>query len=199
MRAAGRATRFPDSSRFSFIQKLRPALPGGSIRRISCIMRNAERTSPAPATPGSPGAGCCTRATESTSAPLEPVLYFDGECGLCSRSVPWCLKHERRPLLRFAPLQGVTYAAVDVPGKPAGMQTLVLVDAAGLHMKSEAVLRMLRYVGGPWAAVGWIGRWVPRLVRDAAYQFVAARRYRWFGRAAVCAAPGGAASARFLP
>lgn len=168
-------------------------------------MRNAERTSPTPATPESPGAdgfvstGGCTSAAESASALREPVLYFDGECGLCSRSVRWCLRHERRPMLRFAPLQGATYAAVDVPGKPAGMQTLVLVDAAGLHVKSEAVLRMLRYVGGPWAAAGWIGRLIPRLLRDAAYQFVAARRYRWFGRAAVCATPGKAASARLLP
>ncbi|GMU36843.1 MAG: DUF393 domain-containing protein [Phycisphaerae bacterium] len=168
-------------------------------------MRNAERTSPIPATPESPGAdglvstGGCTRACESASALREPVLYFDGECGLCSRSVRWCLRHERRPMLRFAPLQGATYAAVDLPGKPAGVETLVLVDAAGLHMKSEAVLRMLRYVGGPWTAAERIGRLIPRFVRDAVYQFVAARRYRWFGRAAVCAAPGGAASARFLP
>lgn len=127
------------------------------------------------------------------------MLFFDGECGLCAWSVRWCLKRERRPVLRFAPLQGATYAAVDLPGKPAGVQTLVLVDAAGLHVQSEAVLRMLRHVGGGWATVGWVGRLIPRVVRDAAYRFVAARRYRWFGRAAVCQAPGGTASARLLP
>lgn len=102
-------------------------------------------------------------------------------------------------MLSFAPLQGATYAAVDLPGKPAGVETLVLVDAAGLHMKSEAVLRMLRYVGGPWTAAERIGRLIPRFVRDAVYRFIAARRYRWFGYATECPASGETASARLLP
>ncbi len=37
-----------------------------------------------------------------------PVLFFDGECGLCNRVVRRLLALDRRGTLRFAPLQGPT-------------------------------------------------------------------------------------------
>src|SRR4051812_37486572 len=40
-----------------------------------------------------------------TDAPV-PVLFFDGECGLCNRVVRLLLRLDTRGRLRFAPLQG---------------------------------------------------------------------------------------------
>jgi predicted DCC family thiol-disulfide oxidoreductase YuxK len=125
-------------------------------------------------------------------------LFYDGACGLCARSVAWCLRHDRRGLLRYAPLQGATWAAL--PGARAHdtLDTVVLLDADGLHVRSDAVLRVLRLVGGIWSVAGVLGAWVPRRLRDAAYRFVARRRLGWFGTADACRVPDARDRARFL-
>lgn len=136
-----------------------------------------------------------------SSAPNDdaPILFYDGECGLCARSVQWCLDHDRRGVLRFAPLQGETYARLDRSDRPMDLGTVVLLDGDGLHVRGDAVLRLLKHVGGGWRVLGAIGRVVPRPVRDAAYDFVARRRLVWFGGADRCRLPIAAMRSRFLP
>ena len=129
---------------------------------------------------------------------MTPTLFYDGTCGLCARCVRWTLRHDRRGVLRFAPLQGSTFAALDAAHKPRDVETMVLVDSAGLHLRSDAALSLLRHVGGIWGALAAIGRLVPRFIRDRVYRFVAERRLAWFGTADVCALPAAADRERFL-
>jgi len=131
--------------------------------------------------------------------PEHPIVFYDGNCGLCDRSVQWILSRDRRSRLRFAPLQGPTYAALDRPEKPTDLGTIVFVDARGLHERSEAVLRILGYLGQPWPALGAIGRIVPRPIRDAVYRFIAARRLKWFGGPEACKMPTAKERSQLLP
>ena len=118
-----------------------------------------------------------------------PILFFDGQCGLCDRSVRWCLRHDKRGVLRYAPLQGETYQAMGRPGAQPGLDSLILVDEAGAHVHSEAVLRIARVCGGPWKAMAAVGRVIPRNWRDAMYRAIARRRLKWFGGAEACQLP----------
>ncbi len=127
-----------------------------------------------------------------------PILFYDGECGLCARSVQWCLDHDRRGELRFAPLQGKTYAALNFADKPADLGTVVLLDGRRLFVRSDAVIGILRQVGGAWPVLAFLGRLVPRFLRDAGYRFIARRRHAWFGSAERCRLPSAGESARFL-
>ena len=127
-----------------------------------------------------------------------PILFYDGECGLCARSVQWCLDHDRRGKLRFAPLQGKTYAALQFADKPTDLGTVVLFDGQRLFVRSDAAIGMLRQVGGAWPMLAFIVRLVPRFLRDAGYRFIARRRHAWFGGAERCRLPGAKESARFL-
>lgn len=127
-----------------------------------------------------------------------PILFYDGECGLCARLVQWCLARDRRGSLRFAPLQGETYARLAAAEKPRDVETVVLHDADGMHVRSDAVLRLLRHLGGAWGAIGALARVVPRPVLDAGYRYVARRRIARFGTADRCAAPDPATRDRFL-
>jgi predicted DCC family thiol-disulfide oxidoreductase YuxK len=102
-------------------------------------------------------------------------------------------------LLRFAPLQGRTYASLTAPDKPTGLDTMVLSDDAGLHVRSRAALRMLRHIGGPWRLLGILGSVVPRFIGDAVYDAIARRRLAWFGRADACTLAAPEARSRFLP
>ena len=61
--------------------------------------------------------------------PDAPIVLYDGECGLCHRSVKFILDHEADHELRFAPLQGEVAAELRaiLPTIPANVDTVVLV------------------------------------------------------------------------
>lgn len=116
-----------------------------------------------------------------------PVLFFDGECGLCNRSVRWLMAHDRRRVLRFAPLRGAL-AAEKLPPLPSGFEegSAVLWDEEGVHYRSDATLRALVRLGGLCRLAGVL-LLVPRAIRDRGYRLIARNRMRWFGRVDSCA------------
>ncbi|MCP4012732.1 MAG: DUF393 domain-containing protein [Phycisphaeraceae bacterium] len=139
-----------------------------------------------------------THHTNRPDVPLQTTLFFDGECGLCHRAVAWFLRHDRRETLRFAPLQGDTYAGLDRP-RPTDVSTMVLLDDRGLWTESDAVLAALAALGGGWGLIARLGRVIPRSLRNAVYRYVARHRIGWFGPADACRLPGDGAEDRFLP
>lgn len=127
----------------------------------------------------------------------QPILFFDGLCGLCDRTVNFLLRVDHGHRLLFAPLQGPT-AAARLPRNVTWPDTVVLLDQEGLHVRSEAALRTLRHLGG-WWQLAILLRTVPRPMRDALYDWVAANRLRWFGRRDTCRVPTPAERGRLLP
>ena len=139
-----------------------------------------------------------TDANQPIPGEPSPVLFYDGECGLCHRCVDWFLRHDGRARLRFALLQGETYANLD-RDRPEDLSTMVLVDDRGVWIESDAVRSALRAVGGGWGVIAATSRILPKFLRDAAYRFVAKRRLGWFGPADACRIPGDGDESRFLP
>ncbi len=127
-----------------------------------------------------------------------PILFFDGSCALCARTVQWALRHDKRAVLRFAPLNGATHRQLGCPGADEGGSTLILVNNGQVFMRSAGALRFLWSLGGGWNLLGRVLWLIPRPLRDVGYRFIAARRYRWFGRVDACATPTKALSQRIL-
>jgi predicted DCC family thiol-disulfide oxidoreductase YuxK len=130
---------------------------------------------------------------------MTPIVLYDGTCGLCHRLVRWIMRHEREPVLQFAPLQGETAAALRArfPNIPGNIDTVVLVDDDRAYLRSKAILRSTRYLHAPWRWA-YALRWLPAPLLDLGYRVVAAVRYRLFGRADACEVPAPAQRARFL-
>lgn len=126
---------------------------------------------------------------------MEPVVLFDGVCNLCHASVRWILRRDARRVFRFASLQSP--AARRLLQGAAVPDSVVLVDAEGIHTRSEAVLRIARELGWPWRLAA-AARVMPRAWRDAVYAGIARNRYRWFGRKEACPLPGPDTDGRFL-
>ncbi len=136
--------------------------------------------------------------------PFPFVVLYDGICGLCNRTVQFLLKRDRRGRFRYAALQNafarglLARHGVDA----ADLNTVYLVlDAAGpnerLLPKARAVLRMLRELGGFWRVVSWLGV-LPSGLLNGGYDFIARRRYRWWGKYESCPLPSKAQRERFL-
>jgi predicted DCC family thiol-disulfide oxidoreductase YuxK len=116
---------------------------------------------------------------------LPEILFYDGHCGLCHRAVKFVLKHDRTgEAFRFAPLQGESFGAlVPAAEREALPDSIVVRTTEGaLLVRSAAFLHILRRLGWGWRVLAAILAVVPRVLRDAAYDFVARVRYRIFGR-----------------
>ena|SRR5579863_7301027 len=136
-------------------------------------------------------------------AQASETIYYDGHCGLCHRWVRFVVgaDHDGR-LFRFAPLHGETFQAKVPESVRAGLPDSVAVQSAGgaLLVRSDAVVHVLRRLGGGLAACGSTIRLVPRPLRDALYDGIARIRSRLFGRPAdVCPVTPAELRTRFLP
>lgn len=128
-----------------------------------------------------------------------PVLLFDGDCAFCNGCVRWLLQHERRSRYYFAPLQSAAAAPLLAEhGIAAGdLSSLAVIDGGRLYRKSAAALHLLHEARWPWRLLR-VFALVPRALRDAAYDYVGARRYRWWGRASTCVVADPAWQSRLL-
>lgn len=125
-------------------------------------------------------------------------MLYDGRCGLCNATVRWLLRRDRGGTMCFAPLESaIGRAALARLPSLNGVDSVVLLHKDGAWIKSTAMLEMLRYVGGVWS-FATVGYALPRGVRDAIYDFIARRRYAWFGKLAACPRPSPEDAPRFL-
>ncbi|MDT8368902.1 MAG: thiol-disulfide oxidoreductase DCC family protein [Longimicrobiales bacterium] len=130
------------------------------------------------------------------------LILFDGVCNLCNGAVQWVIERDPQGHFHFASLQSEAArralgARIDADAIERLPDSIVLVDAAGVHTESTAAIRIARGLGRPWSFLG-IARFVPTPIRDFVYRFIARNRYRWFGRREACILPAPGVSERFL-
>ena len=127
------------------------------------------------------------------------LLFFDGVCGLCSRSVDFVLARDRRELFQFAPLQGETARQLLPPADVNELNSMVLMIEGHPFRKSSAAVRVLWRLGFGWRLLSVFAWLVPLPLRDLVYDLVARNRYRLFGKHETCRMPTPAERSRFLP
>ncbi len=111
------------------------------------------------------------------------LLFYDGGCGLCHRTVRFVMATDRQGrAFRFAPLGGETFEREVPREQAAGLPDSVVIRRADgtLLTRSDAVVYMLRRLGGPWRAPAALLGAVPRTWRDGLYDWVARNRLRLF-------------------
>lgn len=128
-----------------------------------------------------------------------PVILFDGVCTLCTGYVGFLIRRDPEGIFRFAPLQSSVGRRLleDRDLDPDTMDSVVLVEGGEPSVKSDAVLRAAAHLGGAYRLLAPV-RYVPRRLRNAAYDVVAARRYDWFGKRDRCMMPTPDVESRFL-
>lgn len=126
------------------------------------------------------------------------VVLFDGDCGLCQKSVRWLAHHDVHDRLRFASQQAEAARQwMELASEVhSGLDTIVLYSAGKVYYQSDAVLRIAGMLGfkWSWARVFLI---LPGFLRDPVYQWVARNRKRWFA-SDVCVLADGEVTRRMI-
>ena len=127
-----------------------------------------------------------------------PIVFFDGECGICNHTVQFLMSKDRKQLLRYAPLQGETALARLGLDATQALTTLYFCDEAGVYTRSSAALRIAGHLLAPWSLLSWL-RLIPRPIRDFCYDWVAKRRKVLLGEHSTCGLLKAEQRALFLP
>ena len=131
--------------------------------------------------------------------PGKNILLFDGVCNLCNGLVRFIIKRDKKAEFKFASLQSAAAQQLmnDVGLSGLKMESVVLIQGDHYYLKSTAVLKMLRELGGAWS-LSYVFIWIPRSVRDFIYDLIAKSRYKIFGKQDSCMIPTPEQEARFL-
>lgn len=128
------------------------------------------------------------------------IILFDGVCNLCNGVVQFIIRHDSKDVFRFGSLQSEAAERILRPFgvDPESVNSFILIDQGKLYYRSTGALRVLKILGG-WLK-GWYGLIiVPPFLRDAVYNLIASKRYRWFGRKEACMVPTPELEKKFLP
>lgn len=111
-----------------------------------------------------------------------PILIYDGECNLCDRSVRFILNHEKDSSLYFTHINSSKGKEIRKSfGIDDAYDSILLCEGDRLYGKSDAVLRIALYLRAPYSFLPFFF-WVPLFIRDRLYDFIARKRYSWFGK-----------------
>ncbi|MCE9624040.1 MAG: DCC1-like thiol-disulfide oxidoreductase family protein [Deltaproteobacteria bacterium] len=130
---------------------------------------------------------------------MAAIVFFDGVCNLCNASVQFILQRDPKAYFRFAPLQSefARRKLQKFPSAPTDVSSIVLVEGERYYDRSSAALRIARHLGGLWPVL-YVAIWIPPFLRNPIYDFIARRRYRWFGKRETCGLPKPEWQDRFL-
>ena len=133
-----------------------------------------------------------------------PIVLYDGVCGLCNQLVQFLLKRDKHDQLRYASLQSDFASKILVRHglNPKDLDTVCVVinyeeTDERVLTRSTAILNVIKNLGGIWK-VAALGQVVPRPIRDLLYEMVARNRYRMFGKYETCMLPEPRHRAKFL-
>jgi predicted DCC family thiol-disulfide oxidoreductase YuxK len=119
---------------------------------------------------------------------LPVTIVYDGMCHLCSGSIVWIARRVAADCVRFTPVQSAEGAqALRAAGLNAlDPKSFLVINNGQSLVKSAAVIAALNMIGGRWKIIAWLLNLLPASFADKIYDWVAANRYKWFGRRETC-------------
>ena len=114
------------------------------------------------------------------------VIYYDGICFVCSSAINALIKMDKNNILYFSPLQS-DYAKSSINKKfLKEMDSVIVRKNEKVFSKSYAAFVVLRELRSPLRYLFYL---VPTFFADFIYDFIAKRRYSWFGKKEECIFP----------
>ncbi|AZH31942.1 thiol-disulfide oxidoreductase DCC family protein [Paenibacillus sp. M-152] len=111
------------------------------------------------------------------------IVLVDGVCHFCQGATRFIIKRDPKGIFHFGSLQSeVGQELLRAGGLSTDQRdTFVLIEDGTYYTRSTAALRIAKRLRFPYP-LAYIFILIPRFVRNAAYNWVARNRYRWFGK-----------------
>jgi predicted DCC family thiol-disulfide oxidoreductase YuxK len=120
------------------------------------------------------------------------VLFFDGDCGFCSKSVRQVYRLDVKGSVEFSPLQGKLAKELGLEkfaDKEGGTMVIIRESDGTRFFKGDAWIELGKTLGGIWAAMAACFSIFPKAARDWGYDLVARNRYLLAGKVDSCGMP----------
>ncbi len=114
------------------------------------------------------------------------LILYDGICNLCSGSVGFILKKDKKKQFRFVALQSEEgLKLIQRFQIPKAVDSVILIKKDHVFIESDAAIEICKLLPSPYK---WftIFKSVPEKWRDKIYSWVAKNRYSWFGKKNQC-------------
>lgn len=127
------------------------------------------------------------------------VVFFDDLCVLCSGTVMFLIKIDRKKKLKYSSLSGEFAQSLESMRILNNNQSVIFLSQGSLYTRAEAVIHILICLGGLYRLLGWSLGLLPFVLLNFVYDYIARNRYRLFGKNEVCLTPTEDMKSLFLP
>jgi predicted DCC family thiol-disulfide oxidoreductase YuxK len=128
-----------------------------------------------------------------------PIILFDGVCNFCNRTINIILKYDKQSYFQFAASQ--SHAGINTLQQfkldQKASASVILIDNEKVYTKTDAVIQIAKHLSG-WPSVFHLLKFIPKSMRDFAYDLIAKNRYALFGKKDICMIPEPSMLHRFL-
>lgn len=128
------------------------------------------------------------------------IILFDGVCNLCNSSVQFAIKRDENDIFRYAAIQSetgeklLTERNIDTNE----IDSIILIEPnIAYYTKSTAALEIGKDLKG-LRTISSILLWLPESFRNIVYDFIAANRYKWYGKKEACMIPTEELKSKFI-
>ncbi|WP_068472938.1 thiol-disulfide oxidoreductase DCC family protein [Saccharicrinis aurantiacus] len=126
------------------------------------------------------------------------IILFDGNCGFCSKSVLFIIKHDKKGIFKFASLQSeFGKLMLDKFSLEKNTESVVLIKNGAAFQKSAAALKVAKEFTWPLKLL-YTFIIIPPFIRDFIYDIIAKNRHYILPKKQVCDLHNTKYSSRFI-
>lgn len=128
-----------------------------------------------------------------------PIILFDGVCNFCNRTINIILKYDKQAYFQFAASQSNAAMGVmqELGLEENAIASVILIEQEKVYTKTDAVIQIANRLSG-WPKLFRVLKFIPKPIRDFAYDLIAKNRYALFGKKDNCMIPDASIRHRFL-
>ena len=105
------------------------------------------------------------------------TLFYDGNCGLCHKSVSFVLKRDKNAAFSFSPIGSnyfnTQFTESEIENFP---DSIIVKNSHGIFLESDAVKEIFKELSGIWKIAWFFLAIIPRFLRNFGYRFIAGIR-----------------------
>lgn len=125
------------------------------------------------------------------------VIFFDGVCNFCDKTVRFILKYDKNKKFYFSSLQS-DYAKSFLKNQNSSIDTIVLFYDKKFYVRSKAIELILVNLSGYPKYLGKILSFTPLFLSNIIYKIFSKYRYNLFGKKNECKIPETNLHERFI-